>query len=460
MCRLKAADWNVMAKDMTKGSEAKLILLFALPIMLGLVLQQLYNTVDSVVVGQYLGEAALSAVGTCSALTMFVVSFSVGLSNGAGIVLAQYFGAKKFSDMRKTLATALYLLVGLGVIITVLGLIFAKGMLSNILSAPDEILGMAMQYFQIYCVGLVFQFVYNVIAAALRSIGDSRASLIFLLISSVLNIILDLAFVLYFGWGVAGTAIATVISQAVSAVVSIYYMWKKYEFYRVQRAEAAFDREKSSLILKLGVPSMVQMCIVSGGNVLVQRVVNSFGTSAIAAATAAGRIENYLFIPCQGFNNGISTFTGQNIGAGDFNRVFSGWRKSLKLVIPIAVVLMAGLELFSHPLIALFGVEGEALALGMKHLRFIAPFFVLFAVYMSTAGVLTGSGDVMAATSITLSSLAVRVTITYVFAYICGFWFASLYYAVPIGWAICFVCAVIRFRGGKWKEKAIVRHNR
>ncbi len=447
-----------MAKDMTKGSEARLILLFALPIMLGLALQQLYNTVDSVVVGQYLGEAALSAVGTCAALTMFAVSFAVGLSNGAGIVFAQYFGAKKYSDMRKTLSTALYLLVGLSLMITALGLVFAKALLRRLLSTPDEVLEMAMQYFRIYCLGLIFQFVYNVIAAALRSIGDSRASLYFLLISSLLNVILDLVFVLSFGWGVAGTAVATVISQAVSVAVSIIYMWKKYEIYRIKRDEAAFDAEKSSLILKLGVPTMVQMCIVSGGNVLVQRVVNGFGTAPIAAATAAGRIENYLFIPCQGFNNGISTFTGQNMGAGKIDRVYSGWRKALKLVIPIAVVLMAGLEIFARPLIALFGVEGEALILGMRHLRFIAPFFVLFAVYMSTAGVLTGSGDVMAATSITLSSLAIRVGATYVFAYVCGFWFASLYYAVPIGWIVCFACMMIRFRSGRWKKKAIVRH--
>jgi putative MATE family efflux protein len=256
-----------MARDMTKGSETKLILLFSLPIMGGLVLQQLYNTVDSIVVGQFLGEVALSAVGTCAALTMFVGSFASGLSNGAGIVFAQLFGAKKYTDLRRSLATALYLLIGLGLIITALGILLARPLLSNLLSAPDEILAPAMQYFRIYCIGLVFQFVYNVIAAALRSVGDSKATLIFLLISSVLNIILDLVFVLSFGWGVAGTAIATVISQAVSAMVSIFYMWRRYEIYRVKAEEAYFDMEKSAVILKLGVPTMIQMCIVSGGNV-------------------------------------------------------------------------------------------------------------------------------------------------------------------------------------------------
>jgi putative MATE family efflux protein len=446
-----------MARDMTKGSETKLILLFSLPIMGGLVLQQLYNTVDSIVVGQFLGEVALSAVGTCAALTMFVVSFASGLSNGAGIVFAQLFGAKKYTDLRRSLATALYLLIGLGLIITALGILLARPLLSNLLSAPDEILAPAMQYFRIYCIGLVFQFVYNVIAAALRSVGDSKATLIFLLISSVLNIILDLVFVLSFGWGVAGTAIATVISQAVSAMVSIFYMWRRYEIYRVKAEEAYFDREKSAVILKLGVPTMIQMCIVSGGNVLVQRVINSFGTSAIAAATAAGRIENYMFVPCQGFNNGVSTFVGQNMGAGNVDRVYSGWKKALKMVVPMALVMAVGMVVFASQLIALFGVEGEALALGIKHLRFIAPFFVLFSVYITTAGVLTGSGDVLAATTITLSSLGVRVAATYTFAYICGFWFASLYYAVPIGWVVCFISVMLRLRSGKWKTKAVIK---
>jgi putative MATE family efflux protein len=446
-----------MAKDMTKGSETKLILLFALPIMGGLILQQLYNTVDSVVVGRYLGEAALSAVGTCAALTMFMVSFAAGLSNGAGIVFAQFFGAKQFVDLRKSLSTALYLLTGLGILITALGVILARPLLSTLLSTPDEILSTSMQYFRIYCIGLIFQFIYNVIAAALRSVGDSKATLIFLLISSVLNVILDLVFVLSFGWGVAGTAVATVISQIVSAVVSVFYMWKRYEIYRIRAEETSFDMEKSAFILKLGVPTMIQMCIVSVGNVLVQRVINGFGTSAIAAATAAGRIENYMFIPCQGFNNGVSTFTGQNMGAGNIDRVYSGWRKALKLVIPIALVIAAGLVIFSTQLISLFGVEGMALTLGIKHLRFMAPFFILFAIYMTTTGVLSGAGDVIAATTITLSTLAVRVVSTYIFAYIFGFWFASLYYAVPLGWVVAFTWVMIRFKGGKWKTKVIVK---
>ena len=201
-----------MARDMTEGREGRHILAFALPIMGGLVLQQLYNTVDSVVVGQKLGETALGAVGTCSALTMFAVSFAVGLTNGSSVIFAQLFGAKQPDKLRRNLSTAFCLLAALGLVISALGFCFARPLLIA-LAAPDAILDMASGYFRIYCLGLVFQFVYNVAAGALRSVGDSKATLLFLCISSVVNIVLDLLFVIRFNWGVEGTAVATVIAQ-------------------------------------------------------------------------------------------------------------------------------------------------------------------------------------------------------------------------------------------------------
>ncbi len=441
---------------MTVGSESRHIITFALPIMGGLVLQQLYNTVDSVVVGRYLGESALSAVGACAALTMFVVSFATGLCNGAGVLFAQLFGAKKHDDLRSSLSTALILLTGLSILISLLAVGLASP-LFGLLRVPEEIFTRALQYFRIYCIGLVFQFVYNVISAALRSVGDSQATLWFLLISSVLNIVLDLLFVVALDWGVAGTAIATVICQAVAAVVSVCYMVKRYPFYRFGKGQFVYRKEQSSLILKLGVPTMLQMCIVSGGNVLIQYVVNDLGTSAIAANTAAGRIESYLFIPCQGLNNGISTFAGQNMGAGLADRVRSGRIRSRRIMVPIAVGLAVLLFLFAKPLIALFGVTGDALTLGISHLRFIAPFFVFFALYMSNAGVLTGTGDVKAASGITLGCLAIRVAFTYLLCYAFHMGFKALYIANPLGWVFGLVMSYLRFRSGKWTEKAVVR---
>ncbi len=448
-----------MARDMTTGREGKHILAFALPIMGGLVLQQLYNTVDSVVVGQKLGDIALGAVGTCSALTMFAVSFAVGLTNGSSVIFAQLFGAKQLDKLRRNLSTAFCLLAALGLAISILGFCFARPLLKA-LAAPDAILDMASGYFRIYCLGLVFQFVYNVAAGALRSVGDSKATLYFLCISSVVNIVLDLVFVIVFHWGVEGTAIATVIAQGVSALVSLFYMHRKYEFFRFARGEFAFDPSCCGQILKLGVPTMVQMCIVSGGNVLIQRVVNDLGTVALAANTAAARIENYMFIPVQSMNNGLATFTGQNVGAGKYDRVLGGRRQARYIIVPTALLISLLLWVFAKPLIGLFGVTGEALTLGIQHLRFIAPFFVIFALYMSTAGVLTGSGDVLAAACVTLSVLGVRVAATYIFNYGFRLGFPSLYYANPIGWAFGFIVVWLRFRTGIWKTKAVVKRGK
>ena len=448
-----------MARDMTEGREGRHILAFALPIMGGLVLQQLYNTVDSVVVGQKLGSTALGAVGTCSALTMFAVSFAVGLTNGSSVIFAQLFGAKQLDKLRRNLSTAFLLLAGLGLVISVLGFIFARPLL-RALATPEEILGMASGYFRIYCLGLVFQFVYNVSAGALRGVGDSKATLYFLCISSVVNIVLDLLFVISFHWGVEGTAIATVIAQGVSAVVSLFYMHRKYEFFRFAKGEFSFDSACCGQILKLGVPTMVQMCIVSGGNVLIQRVVNDLGTVPLAANTAAARIENYMFIPVQSMNNGLATFTGQNVGAGKYDRVLGGRRQARYIIVPTALIISLVLWVFAGPLIGLFGVTGEALTLGIQHLRFIAPFFVIFALYMSTAGVLTGSGDVLAAACVTLSVLGVRVAATYIFNYGFHLGFPSLYYANPIGWAFGFVVVWLRFRTGIWKTKTVVKRGK
>ena len=448
-----------MARDMTTGREGKHILAFALPIMGGLVLQQLYNTVDSVVVGQKLGDIALGAVGTCSALTMFAVSFAVGLTNGSSVIFAQLFGAKQLDKLRRNLSTAFCLLAALGLAISILGFCFARPLLKA-LAAPDAILDMASGYFRIYCLGLVFQFVYNVAAGALRSVGDSKATLYFLCISNVVNIVLDLVFVIVFHWGVEGTAIATVIAQGVSALVSLFYMHRKYEFFRFARGEFAFDPSCCGQILKLGVPTMVQMCIVSGGNVLIQRVVNDLGTVALAANTAAARIENYMFIPVQSINNGLATFTGQNVGAGKYDRVLGGRRQARYIIVPTALIISLILWVFAKPLIGLFGVTGEALTLGIQHLRFIAPFFVIFALYMSTAGVLTGSGDVLAAACVTLSVLGVRVAATYIFNYGFHLGFPSLYYANPIGWAFGFIVVWLRFRTGIWKTKAVVKRGK
>ena len=441
-------------KAMVEGNVALQIFLFTLPIMAGNFLQQLYNTVDGIVVGQFVSEAALAAVGTSSPVTVLYIAMAVGLSTGSGIIVAQYFGAGKEKDLKDAVCTSMIMLLVLGIIFAVIGYLITWPLMKYVLAVPEAELSMAVLYLQIYCIGLVFQFVYNIIAAILRALGDSKATLYFLMVSSVANIVLDLVFVAGFHMGVAGAALATVIAQGMSALVSIIYMYKKYEVLRFTRETMVFSKEKCMLALRLGIPTTLQQCVISGGNILLQRLVNSFGVEFMAGYTAGTRLESYLVIPSLGFTVGLANFTGQNIGAGRFDRIKEGVRKTLLMSFSSCVVLVALALIFRTPLVALFGVKGEALQMGITYLLLASPCFLLFSVYQAACGVLQGAGDVMWTMFFSLSSLAARVAIAYAIASKVGY--RSLPYAMLIAWIYVVIIAWLRYRNGKWKEKAIV----
>lgn len=448
-----------MRKDMTIGSEWKHIVLFSLPIMIGNLLQQLYNTVDGVVVGRYVSESALAAVGSCATLSMVFLAAAMGLGGGAGIMISQYFGARKETDMRRACSTALLLLVGIGAVLSVVGIVFAGWLCSDLLNITDvAIHKMAATYFSIYSGGLIFQFCYNTVAAILRGVGDSRATLYFLLVSAGLNVILDLLFVISFGWGVAGVAIATVVSQAICTAVSIIYMFKRYPIFRFKRGEFVFDAEKCRICLKLGIPTTLQQCMVSFGNVFIQRLVNSFGQVTMSAYTVGIRVENYVMVPIFGFNIGMATFTGQNIGAGRIDRIKRGYKRIILTGVLLCVAIAMLTYLFADPLSRLFGVSGRTLAQSVEYIRFLSRFFFIFAIYIITGGVLQGSGDVLFASCTTLISLGVRVMSSYLMVYVFDVGYAAAWQSVPIGWSIALILCISRYLSGRWKTKGIVRH--
>ena len=446
-------------RDMTQGAEWKHILLFSLPIMAGNLLQQLYNTVDGIVVGNFVSQNALAAAGTSGTLAFLFLAFSIGFGNGAGIMIAQLFGARQYDELKSAVSTSLILLVGMGAVFSVFGCVFARGLLHGLMNvAEGEVLELAVEYFTIYALGFILQFIYNTVAAILRAVGDSQATLYFLLVSSVINIGLDLLFVISFRWGVAGAAIATVLSQLGSAAVSVAYMFKKYPIFRFAKGEFVFKREKCILCLRLGVPNTIQQSIVSFGNIFMQRLVNSFGEAAMAAFTVGVRLESYLFVPAVGLSVGVSNFTAQNIGAGKIDRVKRGSRASVVIVLIIAFTLELASYLFARPLAALFGVEGEAMTLSVSYIRFLAYFFWMFAVYICYSGLFQGAGDVIYAMAGSLLSLAVRVIAAYTMVYAFGVDFSAVWIAMPIGWVFCLTMAVWRYLSGGWKEKGIVKH--
>ena len=283
------------SKTMLEGSEWKLILLFTLPLMAGNLLQQLYNTVDGIVVGNFVGETALAAVGTCAPLTMLFTAIALGMSNGAAVVVSQFYGAGRMNEMKKAVASSLILLFGMGVVLSILGCVLSGWLLRVVLGVQEYLLPQAELYFRIYAIGLLAQFIYNIVAAILRSMGDSRATLYFLLVSAVCNILLDMLAVIALGWGVMGVAVATVVSQILSAAVSVVYLFHRYTSLRFAKGDLRFDGEMGMLILKMGIPSTLQQCVVSMGHMAIQRVINHFDITA--GYTAATRIESTAVKP-------------------------------------------------------------------------------------------------------------------------------------------------------------------
>ncbi len=437
---------------MTEGREWRLILLFTLPIMAGNFLQQLYNTVDSIIVGRILGEAALSAVGTSAPITMLFVAIAMGMSTGCSVITAQYFGAKQLDEMRKSVSTSIILLVGVGIFLTVLGFFVTPVLLRDFLKAGAEYLPMATSYLRIYCLGLVFQFIYNIAAAILRSLGDSRATLYFLLVSSVANIILDILLVPVMG--VAGAALATVIAQALSAAISIFYMFRVHTLLRVPRSLFRFYPEKGLLALKIALPTTVQQCVVSFSHMALQRLVNSYDITA--AYTAGTRLENFLLIPIFGFNMGLSTFTGQNLGAGKPERVIRGHKVTLLMGCICWFLVMVIVYTCAGPLLSLFNLAADSLAVGQTYLRFMAPLVVIFALYMITNGALQGAGDVIFIFINTFSALVVRVLLAYGLSAFTSLGAACVWYSIPLTWLYNMVLSLARFRFGPWRQKTIV----
>jgi putative MATE family efflux protein len=444
--------------DMTTGPEWKQIVLFSLPIMIGQFLQQLYNTVDGIVVGNFVSQDALAAVGGCASLTMAYLAVCMGMGNGCAVLIAQLFGAKRYGDLRRAASTVLIMLGGLGLAFSVLGVLLAKPLLRDAMNIQDPaVLRMAVSYFSIYAVGLVFQYLYNAVAFVLRAVGDSRATLYFLCITAGLNLGLDLLFVIVFGWGVVGAAAATILAQLVCVVFSYVYMIKEYPIFAFKRREFVFDKALGRKCVKLGVPTTVQQCIISFGNVFLQRLVNGFGTELMAAYSVGIRIQGYIFIPIFALNGGIATFTGQNIGAGKPDRVRRGMKYTLitSLIVTVAVSLLV--SAFAEPVARLFGVEERALEMSIEMLRFICRYFIVFSLYMPTGGVLQGSGDVVFVSISSLVNLGIRVGLAYALVFVFHYGYASVWSTMPVGWAAGLIMSYARFYSGKWKNKAVVR---
>jgi putative MATE family efflux protein len=318
-------------KDLTKGNEAKLLFNFALPMLIGNVFQQLYNTVDSMVVGNFLGEKALAAVGISGPIVFLLVALTMGVAMGPMILISQYYGAKDMDKVKRTIDTTYIAVFTISIVLSIVGIILCEPIL-ELLNTPADVLPMAKGYLIIIMAGLAAMFGYNSISAVLRGLGDSKTPLYFLIIATVINTILDIVFVAVFHWGVEGAAWATVIAQAFSFIAGVVYLNKTHEFLKFNIKGMVFDRDIFKISLKIGLPSAVQQTLVATGMMALSSIVNLFGTNTIAAYAAAGRLDSFASMPAMNFAAAISTFVGQNMGAKKPERVKHGYPSGVYLV--------------------------------------------------------------------------------------------------------------------------------
>ena len=434
------------------GRPWKGILTFMFPVFMGLLLQQFYNTADTIIVGNFASEAALAAVGACGVLTMAFLALADGFSAGACVLIAQLFGAGETERMRRQASSALLVMTGMGIAATVVGVLISRFALRYILATPESLLSMADTYFKIYSLGLVFQFGYNIIAAILRGIGDSKATLYFLLIASIINIALDIVFVYNFRMGVMGVAIATDIAQIASCVAAFVYMMKKYPLFRWKPNEFTFEWALARLTLQRGFPMALQQLIVSLGFVFIQRAVNSYGEAMTASFSVAQKIETYMTLPANALMTTQGTYTAQNIGAGKPERVITGVKHTVILSELISICILSVVFIFATPIVTAFGLGAEAAGYCTAHVRCVALCLIPFASYFPLLGLFQGANNALYSTFVATSALAIRVISTYALQEIPAIGYHMIWWNTLFGWGLGCILTWVHFFRGKWKR--------
>ncbi len=442
-------------KDLTVGKESKVILLFALPMLLGNVFQQLYNIVDSVIVGNYIGKEALAAVGASFPVIFVLISLVVGVSMGSTIIISQYFGAKDFKNVKKAIDSLLIFLFFSSIIITIVGLMFSEDIF-RLMQLPETIIADAVSYFNIILYGLILMFGFNAISSILRGLGDSKTPLYFLVISTILNIILVILFVKVFGWGIKGSAIATVIAQGVAFILGVIYLNRYHDILKFSLSEIKFHKNIFSKSLKIGIPSGLQQTFVALGMLALLRFVNSFGTNTIAAYTVAGRIDSFAMLPAMNFSMALSTFVGQNMGAGKLHRVRNGYRSTLLMTSTFSVVTTLVAILFGSQIMSLFNQDPDVIHIGHSYLIIVCSFYIVFSTMFITQGVIRGAGDTLIPMFITLFSLWIlRIPIAFLLSR--QFGSDGIWWSVPIAWGFGMIASGLYYYSGRWKNKVVAR---
>ncbi|MCB5930005.1 MATE family efflux transporter [Dorea longicatena] len=434
---------------MTEGSVVKNILFFSVPLILGNLLQQLYNTVDSIIVGNYVGSNALAAIGSSTSLVYLLIAFSQGVSVGAGVVISQRLGQKNKEGVQTSVHTALALAVILGIILTVGGILFSKEILLW-MNTPEEVLTDAVTYLRLYSAGMVFNVVYNMAAGILNAAGNSKRSLGYLAIASVTNLILDLVFIVGMKTGIAGAAIATNIGQIVSCVLAIWFLVRTQTDYKVCLSKIKIHKATAGLIIKIGLPTGFQNMVISLSNILVQSSVNSFGANAMAGFGAYMKVDGFNVLPVTSFGMAATTFVGQNFGAGKLERVKRGMWITLGIGMIYTITTGILLLTFSETIMHLFSNDAAVIDYGQQAMRFFCPFYWVLSILHALSGTVRGTGKSIPPMIVLLISLCLfRVLwVQFVMPDIASI--EGIFMLYPISWTIGSGLMILYTWKGKW----------
>lgn len=447
--------------DMTVGKPWENILIFTVPMLIGNIAQQLYNTVDSVVVGNFVGDNALAAVGSAGPILNLLIVLFIGISMGASIMVSQYFGAKNRKDLSATIGNCIVLTALASIFVMVVATMLTRPLLL-LLKTPDSILDWCTSYLHILFIGSAGLAYYNILSGVLRGLGDSISALVYLIVASILNIILDLVFVVYFGMGVDGVALATAIAQAISALLCVRRLMQMKDLFDMNREYLKMTKYHSMSIIRLGVPSGVTQAILSMAMLIVQSLTNSFGEQFIAANVIVMRVDGFAMLPNFSFATAMTTYAGQNVGAGSYDRVVKGAKQGTFMAIGTSAVITALILLFGKPLMGIFTNTESLVILSMNLMRILAVGYIAMAVTQSLSGVMRGAGDTMTPMWISLvTTILVRVPLAYGLVYLsrsaqypqgrkeC------IFVSLLISWVIGAFATALFYRRGKWRQTAL-----
>lgn len=441
-------------RNMTSGSETGHIVRFALPLLLGNLLQQTYNIADTIIVGQYLGDDALAAVGATGSITYLFYTLCIGLSIGAGVIISQLFGANDIKRMKSAVFNSALVTLIFGAVISIIGVI-AAGPVLTLLNVPENLITDSSAYMRIACGGTVAVAAYNWINSVMRAIGDSKTPLIFLGVATVINVLLDLFFVIVLQTGVEGAALATVLAQGFSALSCIIYSFRRNEAISLSRKDMLPDRKMMKKCITTGVPIAAQNGLVSVSMVALQSVTNGFGETVMAAYTVSMRIEQFVQQPFSSLNAAVSTFAGQNIGAGNEKRSVKGLASGVKISVVFAVIMLAVFAIFGKLIVGCFVSGEEVIDIGSKALLMTALFYIPLGMIHTIRGFLNGAGDTGYAIVNGAAEVICRIGFSLILTSIptIGYW--GIWITTSLTWLATALVSVIRYKSGKWKNKAV-----